>query len=47
MGGGVHIEYTAPSDGRLCWAEETTQTQFEAEVSDASPEAPIFYRSEL
>ncbi len=25
VGGGMHIEYTAPSDGRLYWAEETTQ----------------------
>ena len=25
VGGGMHIEYVAPSDGRLYWAEETTQ----------------------
>jgi len=25
VGGGMHIEYMAPSDGRLYWAEETTQ----------------------
>ena len=25
VGGGMHIEYTAPSDGRLYWAEETTK----------------------
>jgi hypothetical protein len=25
VGGGMHIQYVAPSDGRLYWAEETTQ----------------------
>jgi hypothetical protein len=25
VGGGMHIEYVAPSDGRLYWVEETTQ----------------------
>jgi hypothetical protein len=25
VGGGMHIEYVAPSDGRLYWTEETTQ----------------------
>ncbi len=25
VGGGMHIEYVAPADGRLYWAEETTQ----------------------
>ena len=25
VGGGMHIEYVAPSDGRLYWAEETSQ----------------------
>jgi hypothetical protein len=24
VGGGMHIEYVAPSDGRLYWVEETT-----------------------
>ena len=25
VGGGMHIEYLAPADGRLYWVEETTQ----------------------
>jgi hypothetical protein len=25
VGGGMHIQYVAPSDGRLYWVEETTQ----------------------
>ena len=25
VGGGMHIQYVAPSDGRLYWAEETTR----------------------
>jgi hypothetical protein len=25
VGGGMHIEYTAPSDGRLYWVEETSR----------------------
>jgi hypothetical protein len=25
VGGGMHVQYTAPSDGRVYWVEESTQ----------------------